>query len=62
MSHDAERAVRYWDRSADAYVASRQDGPLALSSIDEPGIDDLRVDGKDKRVLDVGFCDGYFAR
>ena len=62
MSHDAERAVRYWDRAAGAYVASRQDGPLALSSIYEPVIDDLLGDVKDKRVLDVGCGDGYYAR
>ena len=62
MSHDAERAVRYWDRAAGAYVASRQDGPLALSSIYVPVIDDLLGDVKDKRVLDVGCGDGYYAR
>lgn len=62
MTGDADRALRYWDRAAGAYGASRRDGPLALSSIYEPVIDELLGDVTDKRVLDAGCGDGLYAR
>jgi SAM-dependent methyltransferase len=59
---EAARVVECWSRAAHAYVASRQDGPLALSSIYEPAIDELLGDVTGRRVLDAGCGDGHDAR
>lgn len=62
VTGDAERALYYWNRAAGTYRARRPDGPLALSSIYEPIIDELLGDVTDKRVLDAGCGDGLYAR
>lgn len=55
-------ALRYWDRAAAAYNASRPDGPLALSAIYEPIVDELLGDVGNKQVLDAGCGDGRYAK
>ena len=43
--------MRYWDRAADVYSASRTDGPLSVSAIYEPVVDELVGDVGNKHVL-----------
>ena len=59
---DATDALRYWDRAAAAYSASRLDGPLAVSAIYEPVIDQLLADVTGRRVLDAGCGNGRHAK
>jgi SAM-dependent methyltransferase len=59
---DSLNTLRYWDRAAAAYSASRLDGPLALSTIYEPVVDELVADVSGKRVLDAGCGDGRYAK
>jgi ubiquinone/menaquinone biosynthesis C-methylase UbiE len=54
--------LRYWDLAAPAYSASRQNGPLALSTLYEPVIEELLGDVTNKRLLDAGCGDGHLAR
>jgi hypothetical protein len=53
---DPVSALRYWDRAAAAYSRSRSSGPLALSSLYEPAVEELLGDVRNKRVLDGGCC------
>ncbi len=54
--------LRYWDRAAAAYSASRLDGPLALAAIYEPVVNELIGNVSNKRVLDAGCGDGRYAK
>src|SRR5215510_5205849 len=54
--------LRHWDRTAATYSASRLDGPLTLSAIYEPVVDELIADVSNKRVLDAGCGDGRYAK
>jgi SAM-dependent methyltransferase len=62
QADEAARTLESWSRAAHAYVTSRRDGPLALSAIYEPAIDELLGDVSGRRVLDAGCGDGYDAR
>jgi SAM-dependent methyltransferase len=62
LDPDSASAWRYWDRAAAAYSAGRADGPLALSAIYEPVVDELMADVANKRVLDAGSGDGRYAK
>jgi SAM-dependent methyltransferase len=59
---DSLNTLRYWDRAAAAYSASRLDGPLSLCAIYEPVVDELIADVSNKRVLDAGCGDGRYAK
>jgi hypothetical protein len=55
---ESAKALQHWDRAASAYAAGRAAGPLTLSALYEPVIDDLLGEVAGKRVLDAGCGDG----